>query len=131
VGRRQSDAALTSAKAAHMNAQTAGRHTVAEFPQKWIDKVIDVLGEHHSIVMTSHDERTLSLEDKRKLAALRAKLEILLNPDEADTVALLKLMDIIAQSQTVEERTARDDDGASYFRKLLKREWVRIKTELQ
>lgn len=131
IGRKQVDAALTSARAALMNAQNAGRHTVAEFRQKWIDKVIDTLCEHHSIVMARRPEETPSADDLRALSASRTKLEILLNPEEADTVALLAKMDDVLRSTTA---PARDKEAAhmlSIARRLLKREWVRIKGELK
>lgn len=130
VGHRQSKAAMRSADAALMNAQNAGRHTVAEFRQKWIDKVIDALCEHHAILMATTDAR-LAAQDDRKRAALRTKLEILLNPDEATTVALLKLMDDIPQSASAGERDAKAREMVQVARKLLKTEWVRIKAELQ
>jgi len=131
VGHRQSNAALTAAKAALLNAQNAGRHTVAEFRQKWIDKVIDALSDYHAILMTMTDGHPLSPDDNRKLAALRTRLEILLNPEEADTVALLKLADAVRQSESEAERDANARDMVQLARKLLKAEWVRIKTELQ
>ena len=52
VGHRQSEAALKAADAALMNAQSAGRHTVAEFRQSWMDKVIDALSDYHAILMS-------------------------------------------------------------------------------
>src|SRR4051794_24355992 len=76
TGRRQSEAALTSARAALMNSQNAGRHTVAEFRQKWIDKVIDTLCEHHSITMTKAEADELSADDHKKLQLSRTRLEI-------------------------------------------------------
>ncbi len=57
IGQKQAQASLTSANAALMNAQNAGRHTVAEFRQKWIDKVIDVLSEHNAIFSSKMRKR--------------------------------------------------------------------------
>lgn len=130
VGRKQAEAALTSAKAALMNAQNAGRHTIAEFRQKWIDNVIDTLCEHHSIVMTAPAGQAPPPAESRILAASRTKLEILLNPDEADTVALLAKMDAVVASTTTEARDKQSADMLTVARRLLKREWVRIKNEL-
>jgi hypothetical protein len=130
VGRRQANAALKSAEAALMNAKNAGRHTVAEFRQKWIDRVIDTLCEHHSIVMTITAGQTPPPAEARILSASRTKLEILLNPDESDTVELLGKMDAVVASASVD---ARDESSAAMLtvaRRLLKREWVRIKSEL-
>jgi hypothetical protein len=131
VGRKQADAALTSARAALMNAQSAGRHTVAEFRQKWIDKVIETLCEYHSIVMARDAERTHSAEESRALSASRTKLEILLNPEEADTVALLAKMDAVLSGTSAPARGKAASEMLSVARRLLKREWVRIKEELR
>jgi type II secretory pathway pseudopilin PulG len=67
VGHRQSEAALKAANAALMNAQSAGRHTVAEFRQSWTDKVIDALSDYHAILMSIDDGHSLSPDDRRNL----------------------------------------------------------------
>jgi hypothetical protein len=130
VGRKQAEAALVSAKAALKNAQSAGRHTVAEFRQTWINKVIDTLCEHHAITTTRPVGETLIAADMRTLAAARTKLGILLNPDETDTMALLKKIDEIVDSPTPEQRDQNSDEMLALARRLLKKEWVRIKVEL-
>jgi len=62
--------------------------------QKWIDKVIDTLSEHHAVLtLREGGRRALGEDDAKKLSALRTKLEILLNPDEEDTVTLLRAID--------------------------------------
>lgn len=104
IGRKQADAGLTSSKAALMSAQNAGRHMVAEFRQKWIDKVIDTLCEHHSITMAQKPDSTPTSDDLRALSASRTKLEILLNPEEPDTAALLSKMDAILAQRSAETR---------------------------
>lgn len=101
VGHRQSKAALQSADAALMNAKNTGRHKIADSRQKWIDRVIDVLSEHHAILMTKPDAQPLPKDEAKKLAALRTKLEILLNPEEADTIALIKAIDDIERCETL------------------------------
>jgi hypothetical protein len=128
IGRKQAQAALTSAQAALMTAKNSGRHKIAEFRQAWIYKVTDALSTYHSILMAS--DRLESVEDRRKAAALRTELEIYLNPNEEDTVKLLLLMAAIATSATVAEREARDDEMIQTARTLLKKEWTRLKGEL-
>jgi hypothetical protein len=113
-----------------MNAQNAGRHTVAEFRQKWIDQVIDTLCEHHSIVMARKPEEAPSADELKALLASRTKLEILLNPEKAGTVALLAGMDAITAGATAQAREKAATEMLSVARRLLKREWVRIKEEL-
>jgi hypothetical protein len=131
IGRKQADAALTSAQAALMNAHNSGRHTVAEFRQNWIDKVIDPLCEHHSIIMARPADQAPRPEELRTLSASRTKLEILLNPEEADTLALLVKMDDVAASKTASPRDMNSSEMLAVARRLLKREWVRIKDELR
>ena len=131
VGHRQSKAALKAANAALTNAQSAGRHKVAEFRQSWIDKVIDALSDYHAILMSIGDGHSLSSDDHRKLTALWTRLELLLNPDESDAVALLKLADAARQSETAAVRDSNARDMVQLARSIVKTEWVRIQTELQ
>ena len=130
VGHRQSGAALKAAAAALMNAQSAGRHTVAEFRQSWSNKVIDALSDYNAVLM-SVDKGHLSTDDRRKLTALWTRLELLLNPDEADAASLLRLADAARLSKTTEERDANARDMVQLARNLLKTEWLTIQVELQ
>jgi hypothetical protein len=126
VGHRQSEATLKAAKAALMNAQSAGRHTVAVFRQSWIDKVIDALSDYHAILMTIGDGHSLSPHDHRKLTALWTRLELVLNPDESDAVS--------AQAGGCRASAERDSnacDMVQLARNLVKTEWMRIQIELQ
>lgn len=129
VGYRQSKAALQASAAAEITAKSAGRHTVAEFRQAWIYKVINALSELHAILV-AYAGSPLPPEQTRKLHALRTELEILLNPDESDTVALTGAIDAIIACKD-EEREAKSDQMIQIARQLLKREWVRLKSELQ
>ena len=130
VGHRQSGAALKAAAAALMNAQSAGRHTVAEFRQSWSNKVIDALSDYNAVLM-SVDNCHLSTDDRRKLTALWTRLELLLNPDEVDAASLLRLADAARLSKTTEERDANARDMVQLARNLLKTEWLTIRAELQ
>ena len=130
VGRRQAEAAKMSAQAALMNAQNAGRYKVAEFRQAWIYKVIDNLCELQSIVMTNSPQPILSQEDKRDAEAARTRLGILLPPDEPDPAELFERLDAIEAAKTDEEREAGAAAMLVVARQLLKREWVRLKDEL-
>jgi hypothetical protein len=129
VGDKQSRAAMKSAEAAILTATSAGRHTVASFRQAWIDKVIDTLCEYHSIIMTH--QVPVSVADRRALEALRTKLEILLNPDEKETVALLAEIDLLQEVSKMPFGAVDDTTVIAMARRLLKAEWVRIKTELK
>jgi hypothetical protein len=128
---KQSNAALISAEAALMNAKNTGRHTIAEFRQAWIYKVIDTLRDHHSILMNRPAGERPTVEEKKALTASKTQLEILLNPDEPDTIALLTKIGEIDKSTTANERETKAAEMLSVARTLLKREWIRLKRELE
>lgn len=130
VGRKQANAALLSANAALKNSQNSGRHKKAEFRQAWINRVIDTLCDHHAIVSTIPPGQSASSEDERKLAGLRTKLGILLNPDEPDTVELLGVIEQIDTISNDADFAGAEAKMLTVSRRLLKREWVRIKEEL-
>jgi hypothetical protein len=67
-------------------------------------------------------------EDDKALAAAKTKLQILLNPDEADTVALLGAIDQIDKSKGDQEFSKNSEKMVVIARRLLKREWVRIRS---
>jgi len=129
VGYRQSKAELIAAQAAMMGAEGAGRHTIAAFRQKWIECVRDTLCEYHSILMST-DEKDIRPEDQRKLAALKTKLELLLNPDEPDAQELLVQINDMRFSDGEIERLEKDEAISKIAHQILKTEWVRIKKEL-
>jgi hypothetical protein len=126
VGRKQAQAALTSAQAALINAKNAGRYRIAEFRQAWIYKVIDALCEYNAIVLSRDSTDPLKPEEKKALSTSRTRLEILLNPTEVDTVELVKGMDALYHNHD----RAHIDAVLTPARRLLKREWDRIKDEL-
>jgi hypothetical protein len=81
--------------------------------------------------MSIGDGDSLSPDDHRKLTALWTRLELLLNPDESDAVALLKLADAARQSETAAVRGSDARQMVQLARNLVKAEWIRIQTELQ
>jgi hypothetical protein len=130
VGYRQSKAALIGARAAMMSAESAGRHTIASFRQNWIEAVRDTLSEYHSILMSTPDGHAISPEDERRLAALRTKLQLLLNPNESASSDLLHLIDEMRRSDNATRR-AKDAELSRLAQRILKTEWIRIKDELK
>lgn len=141
IGRRQANAALLaaqaalanaenaklSAAAALINAKNAGRYKIAEFRQAWIHKVVDATCDHMSILMSMHSfTGPVTQEEKNLLSASRARLDILLNPDEEDTKAFAAALDAVY----THDAGATMDAVLGALRRLLKREWVRIKEEL-
>jgi hypothetical protein len=129
IGYRQSKADLISAQAAMMNAESAGRHTIASFRQEWIETVRDTLSEYHSILMSTGGA-LLSQEDERKLAALRTKLGLMLNPDENDSLDLLRLI-VEMRHCSPTDRHHKDLEISKLAHRILKTEWIRIKDELK
>jgi len=127
---QQSAAATTAANAAMMTAKNSGQHTVAQFHQAWIYKVIDTIRDNHTILMNKPAGQRSTADESKALTASRTQLEILLNPDEPDTIALLTKIDEIDKSATNDERNAKSGEMLSVARTLLKREWTRIKNEL-
>ena len=85
----------------------------------------------HGDLGYSYKSEKPALDDDKKLAASKTKLEILLNPDEDDTIELLKALQEIDKSCTEAEFEERSAKMTTIARRLLKREWVRIKTELK
>ncbi|WP_316189863.1 hypothetical protein [Bradyrhizobium sp. SZCCHNS1054] len=130
VGRKQATAALISANAALRNSENSGRHKKAEYRQAWINRVIDTLCDYHAIVSTVPPGEAASTDDERKLAGLRTKLAILLNPDEPDTVELLSEIEKLDAISTDADFAVAEAKMLAVSRRLLKREWVRIKEEL-
>jgi hypothetical protein len=130
IGRKQAQAALTSANAALMSAKNAGRYKIAEFRQAWINKVIDTLCEQNAFILARSDapSEAITPEEATAVFASRTRLEILLNPEEADTVALLAALEKFYDSRF--ERHLVRVEFMTIGRRLLKREWVRIKDEL-
>lgn len=60
----------------------------------------------------------------------RTKLAILLNPDEPDTVELLSEIEKIDAISTDADFANAEANMLTVSRRLLKREWVRIKEDL-
>jgi hypothetical protein len=130
IGRRQARAALISAQAALMSAKNAGRHKTAEFRQAWINKVIDTICEHNTLLVVSSPDDPVNAEEQKTLFASRLRLALLLNPYEDDTRALLDASDAIRRSKPDAQRGRLTKEMLLIAHRLLKREWVRIKDEL-
>jgi len=79
--------------------------------------------------LLSEAERTPEL--RLRLFSLQTKIAILLNPDEADTVTLLKAMELFTIDLNQVNRPGYATEIVSVARRLLKAEWVRIKAELE
>ena len=131
VGHRQSEAALKAANAALTNAQSAGRHKVAEFRQSWIDKVIDALSDYHAILMSIGDGHSLSPDDHRKLTALWTRLELLLNPDESMRSRCSSWQMPRVKATWRQNAIPAPAIWSSWPENSVKTEWIRIQTELQ
>lgn len=80
--------------------------------------------------MTAAGRDDLTPEEEQRIVASRTRLEILLNPKEKDTIALLGVADQLLEGETLAQRRSSAQELVQIARRLLKREWVRIKKEL-
>ena len=129
IGLKQAKSARISAEAALRNSYNTGRHAIANSRQKWIDTLRDTLSEFHSLVMTEN-EYPYPKEIDRKLSMLGTKIELFLNPTETESKELLDLVNKIYDLKTVQEREQLDLSFVAASQKVLKKEWVRVKKEL-
>jgi hypothetical protein len=130
IGHRQSKAAILSAHAAIKTADSVGHRRIAEFRQEWIENVRDTLSEYLSLLILVTGEDPLTQEDHKRLLALRTKLQLLLNPDEDHTKALMKVLDDIQAEHTVGSRVTKSSEAVMTAIDLLKAEWIRLQKEL-
>lgn len=127
IGLRQSGAAIRSANAAIWAVQSAGRRAIAEFRQEWINNVIEALSEQLAILTKPPP---ISADDQHRVSVLGIKIGLLLNPAEEDTRLLTEAIDGLVVAPPAEAPT-RMDEVAVIARRLLKREWDRLKSEMQ
>jgi hypothetical protein len=127
IGLRQSKAALRSANAAIWAVQSAGRRSIAEFRQEWINNVIEALSEQLAILTKPSP---ISADDQYRVSVLGNKIGLLLNPAEEDTRLLIEAIDRLVIAPP-DQAPARMDEVAVIARRLLEREWGRLKTEMQ
>ena len=113
-----------------LSAKNAGTHAIAGSRQQWINNVIETLSEYHALQLEGGQVGQGAWEDNKRMRALRTKLEILLNPEEQDTIDLLAAADEIFASARKGAAPSDDHQLIRIARTLLKKEWVRIKTEL-
>ena len=91
------------------SAENAGRHSVATFRQKWIDDLRDTVAEYHSIAMTA-ETFPYPKEEDRLLSRLGTKIELLLNPTEDQSKALLEIKNKIKDCADIDARVAMDPE---------------------
>jgi hypothetical protein len=79
--------------------------------------------------MTVDGERTE--EDRRRLANLGTKLDLMMNLNEEDQKRLWQVADDIYNEEDIERRRALDNPLMVAGRLVLKNEWEKIKLELR
>jgi hypothetical protein len=94
-----------------------------------VEELRQVLSEYHSILMTVDGERTE--EDRRRLANLGTKLDLMMNLNEEDQKRLWQVADDIYNEEDIERRRALDNPLMVAGRLVLKNEWEKIKLELR
>src|SRR5262249_42035484 len=129
VATYQAKASRISAEAAMLTAKSSGNRAIASMRIKWVEDLRQVLSEYHSILMTV--DRKLTDEDRRKLADLGTKLDLMLSLNEEDHKQLWQVADEIYHTEGFEQRNALDTPLMEAGRLDLKNEWEKIKRELR
>jgi D-alanyl-D-alanine dipeptidase len=124
IGSSQAEASRISADAAMLTAKSSGNRAVASMRIKWVEELRQVLSEYHSILMTVDGERTE--EDRRRLANLGTKLDLMMNLNEEDQKRRWQVAE-----EDIERRRALDNPLMVAGRLVLKNEWEKIKLELR
>jgi hypothetical protein len=128
IGSRQAEASRISAEAAMLTAKRGGNHDIASMRIRWVEELRGVLSDYHSRLMT---REKFEGEDKSLMSNLGTKIDLMLNPNEADQKALWDIADEIYETADLEKRRGRDKEMMAAARVVLKNEWEKIKRELR
>jgi hypothetical protein len=136
IGWRQTKAAQAAAEAskrssdaAMLTAENAGSRQIATMRLEWIQTLRKTLSEFHSILMTASEP--YSTDDHRKLSDLGTAIDLLLNRDDPDQLALWEITDKIYETDSIDERNSLDASFVAAGRTVMKKEWEKIKAEIR
>ncbi len=106
-----------------------GALKTAEFRQNWINTLRDAMAEFQSYGV--HPDSNPAQE--RLFYELGTKIELMMNPDDPDYSDLQKLMYrfLSASEGEVIDKYASNAEFVELCQKILKREWDRLKTDIQ
>ena len=139
VAASSADAASSSAKAANRSSDNQGIHAVARLRQEWINELRGRVAEAHALLgnwrkldaAAGADQKHLLDERVIKTNEVMARIELLLNPKEKPSQALLKaLRDLEDAGGDLESRRALSPSVIAAAQKVLKKEWDRVRKEL-
>jgi hypothetical protein len=122
--RMAAQAAIVSAEASMRTARSTGDRAIATMRLQWVQDLRKILSEYHSVLVSY--EKT----DYRKVSDLGTQLDLMLNLDEVEQLALWEIADKIFRMEK-ERRVGMDAELMSAGRVVLKNEWKKIKKELQ
>ncbi len=143
------DAAREAAAASTLNARTAetvaanqGVHAIARLRQEWIDELRSRVAEAHGLLANPSSKLPMlasapaqaqaDLEYRRRANEAVTKIELMLNPDEEASRALMTALDAMNQPDlNLVERQARGLDVRAAAQAILKAEWDRVRGELR
>jgi hypothetical protein len=143
------EAAREAATASTLNARTAataaanqGLHAVARLRQEWIDELRTKVAEAHALlanpapkglaIVTPPNQAQADLEYRRRANEAVTKIELMLNPNEEASKALLSALEALNQLDL--DLAARQERGVEVRKAakvILKNEWDRVRGELK
>ncbi|QOZ25911.1 hypothetical protein [Bradyrhizobium sp. CCBAU 51753] len=126
--RLSAQAAKSSAEAAILTARSAGDRAIATMRIQWVHDLRKVLSEYHSILVSFN---TSDNADYRKIAEVGTQLDLMLNLDEEEQRELWEVAEEVFKTKDKGERVALDPKLMAAGRRVLKKEWRRIKLELR
>lgn len=133
-------AAKDQAAAAVRAAEDTGVHAIARLRQAWIDELRSRVAQAHSLLANAlpppgdqFDEYAANRVQRTILTnEVMAKIELLLNPGEKESKALMQALDALQNCGTgVSERQSAGGKVVRAAQLILKIEWDRVKRELR
>lgn len=140
VAAASADAASQSARAANRSSDNQGVHAVARLRQEWINELRSRIAEAHALLSnwrragdgTTEEQKRILDERVVKANEAMARIELLLNPKEGPSKALLAALRALEEAAgDLEKRRALGPPVIAAAQKVLKKEWDRLRDELR
>jgi hypothetical protein len=123
--RLSAEAAKASADAAVLTARAAGDRAIATMRLQWVQDLRKILSEYHSVLVSYESA------DYRKVSELGTQLDLMLNLDEVEQRELWDAAEEVFRTKDRDARIALDPKLMAAGRRVLKKEWQTIKSELR
>lgn len=139
VAASSADAAALSAQAANRSSDNQGIHSVARLRQEWINELRGRIAEAHALLLNWRVSGANSTDRERleqnqrviKASELMARIELLLNPEEMASQALLASLQALTVAPfDPESRRVLGRDVIAAGQSILKTEWDRVRGEM-